>query len=192
MAEKNEDLRGKKIVFVSNCILNANNKVRELARYPGMFFEILSTLNKYGIGIQQMQCPETLYMGNLRWWHSKNLYDNAGYRKLCRELAEQQVDYIENYKIAGYQTVAFLVCDGSPSCGISISSYYENGGGHPSEPVRSLRNVPGVYTEELIKAIADRGLELPPIYGLPMDNKEKTNEEIIADFNQFIVEHMDN
>lgn len=191
MAEKNEDLRGRKIVFVSNCILNANNKVLEFARYPGMFFEILSTLNKYGIGVQQMPCPETLHQGNLRWWHSKNLFDNAGYRKKCRELAEQQADYLENYKIANYQVVAILVCDGSPSCGYNISSYYENGGGHPSEPVRSLRDVPGVYTEELLKAIESRGLTVPPIYGLPMDNKEKTNEEIIADFDKFVAEHLE-
>ena len=48
MGERNADSRGKKIVFVSNCLLNANNKVQEFARYPGMFFEILTTLNRYG------------------------------------------------------------------------------------------------------------------------------------------------
>ena len=51
MGERNADSRGKKIVFVSNCLLNANNKVQEFARYPGMFFEILTTLNRYGIGV---------------------------------------------------------------------------------------------------------------------------------------------
>ena len=40
-----------------------------------------------------------------------------------------------------------------------------------------------------MKAAKDRGVELPPIYGLPMDNRDKTNEEIIADFEQFIAEH---
>ena len=32
MGERNADSRGKKIVFVSNCLLNANNKVQEIGR----------------------------------------------------------------------------------------------------------------------------------------------------------------
>ena len=186
MGERNADSRGKKIVFVSNCLLNANNKVQEFARYPGMFFEILTTLTRYGIGVEQMPCPETLYAGNQRWWHSRNLYDNAGFRRFCRELAERTVDYIENYGIVGYQVVGILVCDGSPTCGYSISSYYENGGGHPAEPVRSFKERPGIYTEELLKAVEARGVKLPPIYGLPMDDRDRTNEQIIADFDSFI------
>ena len=180
MGERNADSRGKKIVFVSNCLLNANNKVQEFARYPGMFFEILTTLNRYGIGVEQMPCPETLYAGNQRWWHSRNLYDNAGFRRFCRELAERTVDYIENYGIVGYQVVGILVCDGSPTCGYSISSYYENGGGHPAEPVRSFKERPGIYTEELLKAVEARGVKLPPILyraraGSPPCRSERTS-----------------
>ena len=84
MSERNKDERSGKIVFVSNCLLNANNKVLEFARYPGMFSEIVKILDKYGLGLQQMPCPETLYMGNQRWWHARNLYDNAGFRRFCR------------------------------------------------------------------------------------------------------------
>ena len=28
---------------------------------------------------------ETLYIGIQRWWHTKNLYDNVGFRRQCRE-----------------------------------------------------------------------------------------------------------
>lgn len=143
MPQRNVDDRSKKIVFVSNCLLNANNKVQEFARYPGMFTEVVRTLDKYGVGIMQMPCPEVLHIGCQRWWHSRNLYDNAGFRHCCRKLAEQMVDYMENYAIVGYDVVAVLVCDGSPTCGLTVSSYYENGGGHPAEPVRSLRRQPG-------------------------------------------------
>ena len=186
MSERNEDMRSKRVVFVSNCILNANNKVREFARYPGMFSQIVSTLDKHDVGIQQMPCPEVLYAGNLRWWGSRELYDNVGFRRFCREMAKQTADYMENYEIAGYQTVAILVCDGSPTCGYTISSSYENGGGHPAEPVRSLKPLPGVYMEQLLEEMESRSLKMPPIYGLPMDNRDKTNEEIIADFDLFL------
>ena len=186
MPQRNEDQRSKKIVFVSNCLLNASNKVMEFARYPGMFTEVVQTLDRYGIGLIQMPCPEVLHMGNQRWWHSRNLYDNAGFRRFCRTLAEQMVDYMQNYAIVGYDVVAVLVCDGSPTCGVTVSSYYENGGGHPVEPERSLREQPGVYTEELLKAIQERGVPVPPIYGLKMDDREKTNQQIIAEFDAFI------
>lgn len=186
MPQRNKDERSKKIVFVSNCLLNANNKVMEFARYPGMFTEVVQTLDKYGIGLIQMPCPEVLHMGNQRWWHSRNLYDNAGFRRFCRTLAEQMADYMQNYAIVGYDVVAVLVCDGSPTCGVTVHSHYENGGGHPAEPERSLREGPGVYTEELLAAVAARGLEMPPVYGLKMDDRDKTNQQILAEFDAFI------
>lgn len=192
MPERNVDSRSRKVVFISNCLLNANNKVQEFARYPGMFSEVLKTLDRHGLGVIQMPCPETLYMGNQRWWHARNLYDNAGYRKFCRQLAAQMVDYMENYHIMGYESVAILVCDGSPSCGYTQSSHYENGGGHPEEVIRSFRELPGIYTEELIGEIEARGIPSPPIYGLPMDDRGKTNEQIIAEFEAFIAQRLGN
>ena len=186
MAKRNEDARSRKIVFVSNCLLNANNKVLEFARYPGMFTQVVQTLDKYGIGLIQMPCPEVLHMGNNRWWHDRQLYNNVGYRRCCRELSEQMVDYMQNYYIAGYEVLAVLLCDGSPSCGITVSSFYENAGGHLEEPVRSLREGPGVFTEELMAAIRERGIPMPTMYGLKMDDKEKTNEQIIKEFDEFI------
>ena len=54
MPQRNEDDRSKKIVFVSNCLLNASNKVQEFARYPGMFTQVVQTLYKYGVGLIQM------------------------------------------------------------------------------------------------------------------------------------------
>ena len=61
MSLHKEDERGKKIVFVANCLLNANNKVLEQARYKGMFSEVIKVLDEFGIGIIQMPCPEALY-----------------------------------------------------------------------------------------------------------------------------------
>lgn len=188
---RNEDRRSKKIVFISNCLLNANNKVQEFARYPGMLTEVVRVLDLYGIGVMQMPCPEVLYSGCQRWWSDRTIYNNAGYRHFCRKLSEQTVDYLENYSIAGYDVIAFLVCDGSPTCGLTVSSHYENGGGHPEEPLRSLREVPGVYTEELLSAIQERGLNAPPMYGLRLDDKEAKTTDIIANFKKFIEKRME-
>ena len=123
MADRRDDARGKKIVFVSSCLLNTNNKVKGLARYSGMCREVFDTLCDNGLGIQQMDCPETLYLGIQRWWYTKNLYDCRGFRDHCRELAERSVTYMEEYAREGYKVVAVLSCDGSPTCGVTITSY---------------------------------------------------------------------
>lgn len=184
-----DDNRSKKIIFVSSCLLNTNNKVRGLARYPGMCKEVFDTLHRHDLGIQQMDCPETLYIGINRWWYTKNLYDNHGFRTHCRECAERAVTYMEEYKRAGYKTVGVLSCDGSPTCGVSITSYDENWGGSPVdlEYNDAIIEGQGVYIEELQKAIKDRGLEVPPFYGLALDDESVDMDEILADFEAFIV-----
>ena len=131
--DRRDDARSKKIIFVSSCLLNTNNKVQGLARYPGMCKEVFDTLNKYGLGINQMDCPETLYLGISRWFHTKNLYDNHGFRTFCREIAERVTTYMEEYKRAGYKTVGVLSCDGSPTCGVTITSWDERWGGAPAD-----------------------------------------------------------
>ncbi len=185
-----KDERSEKIIFLANCLLNANNKVREFARYKGIFSEVLKAIDAHGLGVIQMPCPETLYMGNQRWWNSRNLYDTAGYRRYCRKLSEQMVDYLENYHIMQYDVIAVLTCDGSPSCGIKHSSFCEDWGGRPKEIPRILIEQPGIYMEEFIKECRERKVECPEIYGLPMDDREKGREEIIKDFEQFIIKKL--
>ena len=188
MSDRRDDARGKKIVFVSSCLLNTNNKVQGLARYSGMCREVFTTLCDYGLGIQQMDCPETLYLGIQRWWYTKNLYDCRGFRDHCRELAERVVTYMEEYARQDYKVVAILSCDGSPTCGVTITSYDKNWGGSPVE--LSYNDViiqgKGVYIEELEKAIEARGLQLPPFYGLALDDESVDLDKIIADFRDFI------
>lgn len=181
-----EDERSKKIVFVANCLLNANNKVMEIARYQGMFSEVIRTLDEYGIGINQMPCPETLYCGCQRWHTSRNLYDNVGYRRFCRKMASPMVDYMVNYSKVGYKVVGILTCDGSPSCGITKSSYCEDWGGRPRGIARTLVDKPGIYMEEMLALMKERGVSLPPVYGLAMDDYDMTTEEIIADFKAWV------
>lgn len=192
MSLHKEDARSKKIIFVANCLLNANNKVLEIARYGGMFKEVVEVLVEQDIGVIQMPCPETLYAGNQRWHTTRNLYDNAGYRRFCRQMAEPMVDYMENYKKIGYQVLGILTCDGSPSCGITKSSYSEDWGGKPKAIPRVLVDKPGIFMEELMALIESRGLKLPEIYGLPMDNYEKTTEEIIKEFKNWAKEKIAN
>ena len=44
----------------------------------------------------------------------------------------------------------------------------------------------GVYIEELKKAIEERGLDVPPFYGLVLDDESADMEQIISDFRAFV------
>ncbi len=185
---RHEDARGKKVIFVASCLLNTNNKVKGLARYPGMCKEVFDTLYDNDLGIQQMHCPETLYLGIARWWQTKNLYDNHGFRTFCRSLAVDVVTYMEEYLREGYQTVAVLSCDGSPTCGVTITSWDNEWGGSPVDLDygAALVKGEGVYIEELKKEIDARGLPMPPFYGLALDDESADMGQIIGDFRTFI------
>lgn len=186
--DRRDDARSKKVIFVSSCLLNTNNKVKGLARYPGMCKEVFDTLHANDLGIQQMDCPETLFLGIQRWWYTKNLYDSRGFRNHCRELAERVVTYMEEYKREGYKTVGILSCDGSPTCGVTITSWDKNWGGSPVELNYNdaIIEGEGVYIEELKEAILDRGLEIPPMYGLALDDESVDMDIILSDFEKFI------
>ena len=171
--DRRDDNRSKKVIFVSSCLLNTNNKVKGLARYPGMCKEVFDTLYENDLGIQQMDCPETLYIGIQRWWHTKNLYDNVGFRRHCREIAERQADYMEEYRREGYKVVGVLD---------------ENWGGSPVDLSfnDAIIEGEGVYIEELKKAIEARGLDVPPFYGLALDDESADMEQILSDFQDFV------
>lgn len=186
--DRKEDKRSKRIIFVASCLMNTNNKVKGLARYPGMCREVFDTLYDNDLGIQQMDCPETLLLGIQRWWHTKNLYDSRGFRNHCREIAGRQADYMEEYERQGYEVVAVLGCDGSPTCGVSVTAWDDRWGGSPAELSfnDAIVKGQGIYIEELKDEIQKRGLKLPPFYGLALDDESADMEKIITDFRKFI------
>ena len=60
------DVRSKKVVLVSHCILNQNSVVNDLARAKGAYREIVETIMDNDIGIHQLPCPETVSYTHLR------------------------------------------------------------------------------------------------------------------------------
>ena len=47
-----------------------------------------------------------------------------------------------------------------------------------------------MYTQELLSAVEARGLAMPPVYGLKMDDRDKTNQQILDEFDAFIRERL--
>ena len=48
----------------------------------------------------------------------------------------------------------------------------------------------GVYVDDMQKAIRDRGLPMPPFYGLGLDDASQPFEQIISNFDAFLAKRM--
>ena len=104
------------------------------------------------------------------------------------DLLEQVVESMEEYIREGYETVGVLSCDGSPTCGVTITSWDKEWGGSPADLDygKALLEGEGVYIEELKKEIQERGVKMPPFYGLALDDESADMDKIIGDFKKFI------
>ena len=162
-----EDSRSGKIVVVSHCILNVHSLEDGLAIYPGMEEDIIKILMEKSVGIYQIPCPETYIMGIFRQPLLKHPYDKPQIREKFRRLAMEIVDQLRWYKKKGYEIIAVLGAEGSPTCGI-------NKVGRWKDPVKKGRfpddvifvEGMGVFMEEFKKLLEEEGIN-PMWIGIP-------------------------
>ncbi len=156
--------RNKKIAVLAHCLLNVNAKVAGLALYEGVHREVVLPLIQSGVGIIQLPCPETSYLGLQRWGMSKNQYDTPFYRAHCRTLLIPTVEQIQEYLANGYEIEAVFGVDGSPSCGVQYHGFgYRGGMIDGAEAQKTLLHEAsgsGVYFDELKRLLAEKGLQI--------------------------------
>lgn len=130
-----KDVRSKKVILVSHCILNQNVKLDTLASYPGTVPELTEAIIKSGVGIVQMPCPELLGIGLDRRCvmepttesmkhgrtHVAELMNNEKDQKLCEDLAKYVVFQIKQYLHNGFEIVGIMGINTSPTCGVEIT-----------------------------------------------------------------------
>ncbi|WP_300411190.1 CD3072 family TudS-related putative desulfidase [Lagierella sp.] len=135
------DLRKKKVVFLSHCILNQNTVVEPLARAKGGFNKIIQEILKEDIGIHQMPCPENEFLGLDRNPMTYEEYDKLeGYRHQCKKIAQRVLKSIKEYLKNDYEIIGIIGIHQSPTCSITGKS--------------------GVYMEELLKQLKVNNIEL--------------------------------
>jgi predicted secreted protein len=130
-----QDARGKRVVFVSHCILNQNVRYTGGAFRKGCVSEVVAQLVAEGVGIVQLPCPEAAAWGGvtkpllLRAWGNRLLRVPAAQRaalavflrrtrRIYERLAHSTAREIASYRDAGVEVVAVVGIDGSPSCGV--------------------------------------------------------------------------
>ena len=77
------DPRSGQVVFVSHCMLNQNVRYRVGATRPGAVDEVVARLQRAGVGIVQMPCPEQRAWGGVDKRYTMPVY-GAEHTKLRR------------------------------------------------------------------------------------------------------------
>ncbi|MEZ5381196.1 MAG: hypothetical protein R2754_05305 [Microthrixaceae bacterium] len=129
------DDRGRRVVFLSHCLLNENTRYAGGAFTAGGRHELVERWAASGVGIVQMPCPEQRVWGGVlkrRLWLLTFIgrrlpgslrqavvrlalgYTRLRYERIAREVAHQILDY----RRSGIEVVAVVGVDGSPSCGV--------------------------------------------------------------------------
>lgn len=137
LQQKLVDERGKKVVFVSHCLLNENTRYLGGATRSGGVDELIDRLQEKGIGIVQMKCPEQKAWGGVlkkemltaygakeissffKKIYIKNFIKKT--KRIYQILANDVVEEIEDYKNSGFEIIGIITVKGSPSCGLSAS-----------------------------------------------------------------------
>lgn len=150
------DIRSKKIILVSHCILNQNSVVEPLARAKGAFGFVKNLIDS-GVGVIQLPCPEFRFLGITRKPMDKKDYDSPEYRKLCLKLflpvLEDLLIYLEN----DYEFCGIIGINQSPTCSITGNR--------------------GIFMEEIFNLLASKGIEtkyfeVPETYDNYSEGKE--------------------
>ena len=135
LIEQLADARGRRVVFLSHCLLNENTRYLGGACVPGCLPEVVEWCIKQRLAIVQMPCPEQQAWGGVLKpmllrayglkrrspvvfamrrlllavfrWHTRRVY-----RKLARLVASEIADYLssgmEVYAIAWLRRVSLL------------------------------------------------------------------------------------
>lgn len=111
--------RSKKILILCHCLLNANAKILPLATCAGVYRNVIGSYIEEGVGLIQLPCPETGYLGLNRWGMTRDQYDHPHFRDYCREILKPSMYQIQAFVDAGYEMLGVIGMDGSPNCGIS-------------------------------------------------------------------------
>lgn len=122
-------------MFVSHCLLNENVRYLGGAFRSGGVDEVIDGLQRQGVGISQMPCPEQRAWGGVLKRYTLLAYGSertplhhlrrpltAAFvlytKRVYLRLARRVVRDIEDYRRSGFDVVGIVGIGGSPSCGV--------------------------------------------------------------------------
>ena len=156
------DKRTRRIVFLAHCFLNMNTRFPEGAEFPGANVPLVELLLQSEVGIVQMPCPEFLCLGLEKsgWAVGSEAAIRASFRRVAATVADQ----VQAYLGCGYEILGIIGMNPSPSCGVEVAKGKGTMLGLDRDTAEKAE--PGVFIEELTTLLEERGLPLPPLFGV--------------------------
>ena len=152
--------RSRRMVVLCHCILNASAIVEGEAAYAGTLENLLLPIAREGLGIIQLPCPESTFLGLKRWGMTSEQYDTPAFRRHCACILEPFIDQIEDALENGVEIPGIVGVKGSPSCGVSATCFGYRGGTACGSQEARRGEGPGVFIEVLRRELSARGLDL--------------------------------
>jgi len=158
---------------VAHCILNQNVRVAGGAHYPAVIDEVVDALRTHRVGLVQMPCPEFTFAALNRPAGTREDYDTPRFRRHCAKIAGSIADQVDQYAKNGFQVLAVLGIERSPSCGVEQTTTRPDGPNGEAEATSGQ----GIFIEELQREFDSRHLQVP-FKGLDWRRVSKDVEEL--------------
>lgn len=147
--------RSKKVVFVPFCALAQGIRAQGIVRdFPAIIRPVVDFLGENNINIVQMPCPELFFDRLIRRPKQKSAYADARCQSKYKQVAETVVKQIEMYLANGYEVIAIMGIEFSPSCAVSVIT-----GPLPQR----IRPGTGYFMEALSHGLRAKGIVIPMI-----------------------------
>lgn len=162
------DNRSKRFVFVPFCVLSQAYQADGIVKYEhkGILKPIMQVLMDHDVNIIQMPCAESGFCGLIRKPQGLSKYNTEEFNKHCSELTQNVVKQIIDIKKAGYEVVAIMGIEHSPSC--CVNYIYTNKG---------MEKRKGLFIEKVYNQLLENNIDIPMI-GINRKYIKKSCEEL--------------
>ena len=185
------DVRSRRVVLLSHCLLNQNTRYLGGAVCPGAVRGVIEPYLDAGVGLIQLPCPEQQTLGGveklaLLWIIDHPMVSRiaaplsglgtAYLRRRYRRIAQKVVSEVADYVDGGFEITGIVGVAGSPSCGVDttldLATALRALGTRPCSPIDAdwfdravigAATIPGagIFIAELTGELGRKGLTVP-------------------------------
>jgi len=151
------------------CALAQGIRAQGIVRnYPAVVTPVISCLSEHNVNIHQMPCPELCFDRLIRRPKQKSAYADERCQLGYASAANLVTAQVEMYMSNGYEVVAIMGIEFSPSCAVSLIT---------GPPPKRIQPGQGFFIEALSHALRAKGKNIPFI-GIKTSKPEDAVREL--------------
>ena len=158
--------KDKKIILISQCLVNPYCRVHILGQNFPLSRELVDYLMEHKVGIIQYHCPETIAMGLQRNPQGRQQYDSIFFRNHCKKLLKIPMLMVREFIKNKYRLTCFIGLENSPTCGIhwgkhKINRYQTESPNPVDKPAANAPVLKGIMAEILEEELSKENIKVP-------------------------------